>query len=87
MEKSGSLAHKGKIVQGKVYYGYCPFCSYASQNHRTLNNHIRMHLCLTLACGIEDCWFVTHSADSMWKHVAYHQLHTAEPITVYSKKK
>ena len=49
VEKSGSLVYKGRNVQGKVMHGYCPFCSYASTNHRTLNNHIQMHLRLTLA--------------------------------------
>ena len=86
VEKSGSLIHKGRVVQGKVMHGYCPFCSYASTNHRTLNNHIRMHLRLTLACGMKDCWFVTHNSDVMWKHVAYHGLHTSEPIAVSKKK-
>ena len=44
VEKSSSLIYKGRVVQGKVAHGYCPFCSYASTNHHTLNNHIRMHL-------------------------------------------
>ena len=87
VEKSGSLIHKGRVVQGKVTYGYCPFCSYASTNHRTLNNHIRMHLHLTLACGMKDCWFVTHSSDLMWKHAASHGLTISEPIVTGSKKK
>ena len=87
VERGGQLAYKGKIVQGKVYYGYCPFCTYTSQNHQTLNNHIRMDLHLTLACGMPHCWFVTHSAESMWKHAAFHELCTTEPIAVYSKKK
>ena len=65
VEKSSSLIYKGRVVQGKVTYEYCPFCSYASTNHRTLNNHIRMHLHLTLACGMKDCWFVTHSSELM----------------------
>ena len=52
VEKSGSLVYKGRVVQGKVAHGYCPFCSYASTNHRTLNNHIWMHLHLTL--GLQD---------------------------------
>ena len=86
VEKSGSLIFKGRNVQGKVTHGYCPFCSYASTHHRTLNNHIRMHLRLTLACGMKDCWFVTHNSDVMWKHAAYHGLHTSEPIAVYKKK-
>ena len=87
VEKSGSLIYKGKVVQGKVTYRYCPFCSYASTNHRTLNNHIRMHLRLTLACGMKDCWFVTHSSDLMWKHAASHRLTISEPIATSSKKR
>ena len=87
VEKSGSLIHKGRVVQGKVTYGYCPFCSYTSTNHRTLNNHIQMHLCLTFACGMKDCWFVTHNSDLMWKHAASHGLTISEPIATSSKKK
>ena len=86
VEKSGSLIYKGRVIQGKVTHGYCPFCSYASTNHRTLNNHIRMHLHLTLACGMKNCWFVTHNSDVMWKHAAYHGLNTSEPIAVNKKK-
>ena len=83
VERHGQIVWKGRSVSGKVSYGYCPFCSYASNNHRTLNNHIRMHLRLSLACGMPDCWFITHSTDSMWKHAATHQLQTSEPIAVY----
>ena len=87
VEKSSSLINKGRVVQGKVMYGYCLFCSYASTNHQTLNNHIRMHLRLTLACRMKDCWFVTHSSELMWKHAASHGLTISEPITTSSKKK
>ena len=88
VERNGTLIFKGKVVQGKVTYGYCPFCSYTSTNHWTLNNHIQMHLCLTLAYGMRNCWFVTHSSDAMWKHAAVvHRLATLEPITVNAKKK
>ena len=86
VEKHGQMLWKGRSVLGKVSYGYCPFCSYASTNHQTLNNHIRMHLRLSLACRMPDCWFITHSAESMWKHAATHKLHTSEPIAVYKKK-
>ena len=72
VEKNCSLVYKGWVVQGKVTYGYCPFCSYASTNHWTLNNHIRTHLHLTLACRMKDYSFVTHSSDLMWKHAASH---------------
>ena len=87
VEKTGSLIYKGRVVQGKVTYGYCTFCSYASTNYWTLNNHIRMHLHLTLACRMKDCWFVTHSSDLMWKHAASHGLTISEPIAVTTKKK
>ena len=87
VEKSGSLIHRGKVIHGKVMYGYCPFCSYASTNHRTLNNHIQMYLHLTLACGMPDCWFVTHSSNHMWKHAASHGLNISEPIATSSKKR
>ena len=86
VEKHGQMLWKGRSVSGKVSYGYCPFCSYASTNHRTLNNHIWMHLRLSLACGMPDCWFITHSAESMRKHAATHKLQTSEPIAVYKKK-
>ena len=86
VENSSSLIYKGWVVQGKVTHGYCPFCSYASTNHHTLNNHIWMHLCLTLACRMKDCWFVTHNSELMWKHAAYHGLNTLEPIAVNKKK-
>ena len=87
VEKHGSLIYRGWVIQGKVTYGYCPFCSYALTNHRTLNNHIRMHLHLTLACGMKDCWYVTHISKHMWKHAASHGLTISEPIVVTTKKK
>ena len=43
VEKNGQMLWKGRSISGKVSYRYCPFCSYASTSHRTLNNYIRMH--------------------------------------------
>ena len=34
VEKHGQMLWKGHSVSGKVSYGYCPFCSYASTNHQ-----------------------------------------------------
>ena len=79
VEKSSTLIYKGQVVQEKVTYGYCPFCMYTSTKHRTLNNHIWMHLHLSLVCGMPDCWFVTHSFDVMWKHAAFQGLTISEP--------
>ena len=87
VERSGQMTVQGKLIKGSVDYRYCPLCPYASQNHRTLNNHVRLHFRVTMACGMPNCWYVTHSAKSMWKHAASHGLHTAEPITVNPKKK
>ena len=87
VERSGQITVWGKSIKGSVDYGYCPLCPYASQNHRTLNNHVRLHFRLSMACGMPNCWYVTHSADIMWKHAAKHGLHTAKPITINPPKK
>ena len=87
VERSGQTTVWGKSIKGSVDYGYCPLCLYASQNHRTLNNHVRLHFWLTMACGMPDCWYVSHSAESMWKHATKHGLHTAEAVTINPPKK
>ena len=51
--------------------GFCPFCKYHSSCHKTLNNHVRIHLSLSLFCGI---WrlFLCHQRlqgpDSICRH-------------------
>ena len=87
VERSGQITVRGKSIKGSVDYGYCPLCPYASQNHRTLNNHVQLHFRLSMACGMPDCWYITHSADSMWKHATKHGLHTAEPVAINPPKK
>ena len=80
IEKNGQLMYGGKMFPGQVDAGYCLLCPYSSQNHRTLNNHVRLHFWISMVCGMPDCWFVSHSAESMWKHAAEHGLPTTEPI-------
>ena len=77
------------MFQGQVDAGYCPLCLYSSQSHLMLNNHVRLHFLTSMVCGMADCWYVSHSAESMWKHAAEHGLATAEPIaqTKHGKKK
>ena len=87
VEKSGQITVQGKSIKGSVDYGYCPLCLYTSQNHRTLNNHVRLHFHLSMACRMPNCWYITHSADSMWKHATKHGLQTAKPITINPPKK
>ena len=80
VERSGQMTVRGKNIRGNMDYRYCPLCPYASQNHRTLNNHVRMHFHVTMACSMPDCWYVSHNADSMWKHSALHGLQIAKPV-------
>ena len=87
VERSDQMTVWGNSIKGSVDYGYCHLCPYASQNHQTLNNHVWLHFRMTMACGMPNCWYVTHSAESMWKHATSHGLHTAEPIAVNPKKK
>ena len=86
VERSDQITVQGKSIKGSVDYRYCPLCPYASQNHWTLNNHVQLHFRLSMACGMPDCWYVTHNADSMWKHAAKHGLHTAEPFAINPPK-
>ena len=87
VERNGQTMVQGKTITGRADYGYCPLCLYAFKNHQTLNNHVRLHFCVTMVCGLADCWYVSHSTESMWKHAATHGLTTAEPIAVNTKKK
>ena len=70
IEKNGQIMVGGKTLQGRVDYGYCPLCPYASQNHLMLNNHIWLHFHVSMVCRMADCWYVSHNADDMWKHAA-----------------
>ena len=87
VERNGQVMVQGKLISASATYGYCLLCPYASQNHRTLNNHMRLHFHTTMACGMPDGWYVSHSTESMWKHAIYHGLQIAEPIAVSTKKK
>ena len=89
IEKNGQLMYGGKMFQGQVDAGYCPLCPYSSQSHWTFNNHVRLYFHTSMVCGMVDCWYVSHSAESMWKHAVEHGLATTEPIaqTKHSKKK
>ena len=87
VERSGQITVRGKSIKGSVDYRYCTLCLYASQNHQTLNNHVQLHFHLSMACRMPDCWYVTHSGDTMWKHATKHGLHTAEPVAINPPKK
>ena len=80
VEKSGTTRLQGQVLPAKVAHGYCPMCPYASENHRTLNNHVRLHYRMTMVCGFPDCWEVLHNATTMWTHARTHGFSVAEPL-------
>ena len=43
----------GQSVNIPLDYGFCPFCAYHSRCHKTLNNHVRMHLQMPMSAGLE----------------------------------
>ena len=89
LEWSGTARLHGKPLPIKVSHGYCPMCSYASENHRTLNNHVRLHFRMTMVCGFPDCWEVCHNATTMWTHARTHGFTVSEPCAMrpLAKKK
>ena len=60
------LPKKDKHPQ--ITEGFCSFCSYASGNTHSLNNHIWMHERLGLLCTLDKCFFVMHQAEKMCNH-------------------
>ena len=87
IERSGTTRFQGKTLPAKVGHGYCPMCPYASSNHRTLNNHVRLHFCMSMVCRYPDCWEVLHNADLMWRHAHTHGFSVAELCAPPAKKK
>ena len=47
---------------------FCPFCEYHSSCHKTLNNHVWIHLSLSLFCGIGGCFFATSCCKALIQH-------------------
>ena len=70
---------------------YCLLCKYLVQNHPSINNHVHMHLCLSLLCTINRCFMIEHGCNDMWLHVTQeHKIllgHTAVRLSKKSKSK
>ena len=58
--------------------GYCATCSYASGNHQSINNHLRVHYRLLLECGHGCCTFVSADCKEMYRHGISKHGHTKE---------
>ena len=37
---------------------YCMVCDYIVQNHPSINNHVRIHLRLSLLCSVDGCFTI-----------------------------
>ena len=48
--------------------GFCPFCNYHVSCHKTLNNHIQIHLSLLLFCGFPGCFYASSDCKAMFQH-------------------
>ena len=48
--------------------GFCPFCNYHASCHKTLNNHVRIHLSLSLFCGFPGCFYASSDCKAMFQH-------------------
>ena len=59
----------GHTYLTEVDAGFCPFCNYHCSCHKTLNNHVWLHLWLPMLCGVEDCFYPTLDCKAMVPHV------------------
>ena len=57
-----------KVDSKMVTKGYCPFCEYSAGNNGSINNHIRVHYCLVLECGLANCNVVLYNVERMVSH-------------------
>ena len=53
----------------EVDAGFCLFCNYHCSCHKTLNNHVWLHLWLPMFCGVGDCFYPTFDCKAMVPHV------------------
>ena len=54
----------------RIDCSFCPFCQYHMECHKTLNNHVRLHLQMPMFCGVPGCFYTTFSSKSMIPHAA-----------------
>ena len=64
-----SVTVNGCTYLTEVDAGFCLFCNYHCSCHKTLNNHVRLHLQLPMFCGVGDCFYPTFDCKAMVPHV------------------
>ena len=58
----------GCTYQTWIDSGFCPFCHYHVECHKTLNNHVRLHLQMPMFCGVLGCFHTTFNSKTMIPH-------------------
>ena len=78
LHKYEAVGKGNKKVDSKmVTKGYCPFCGYSTGNNGSINNHIHIHYCLVLECGLSNCSAMLYDAEHMVTHAKdKHKLET-----------
>ena len=65
-----NITVNGRTYSVRIDCSFCPFCQYHTECHKTLNNHVRLHLWMLMFCGIPGCFYTTFSSKSMILHAA-----------------
>ena len=64
-----NITVNGHTYLTEVDARFCPFCNYHCSYHKTLNNHVQLHLQLLMFCGVGDCFYMTFDCKVMVPHV------------------
>ena len=65
--------------------GFCPFCDYHSSCHKMLNNHVWIHLSLSLFCGFPGCFYASSDCKAMFRHTIMQHLEYVKSKELYPK--
>ena len=65
-----NITVNGRTYSVQIDCGFCPFCQYHAECHKTLNNHVWLHLQMPMFCGVLGCFYTTFSSKSMIPHAA-----------------
>ena len=64
---------------------FCPFCEYHASCHKMLNNHVQIHLSLSLFCGFPGCFYATSDCKAMFQHAITHHPEYEKSKELYPK--
>ena len=65
--------------------GFCPFAITIHPCHKTFNNHVRIHLSLSLFCGFLGCFYASSDCKAMFQHAITQHLEYEKSKELYPK--